>query len=686
MTKGSDFKEIDITPGVMPSTDATASDIPCWAFTYHCRFDSNTGRLRKLGGWMSNSFDYGNVMTGTIRTIYSATINQKVYTILGSNSELGGLIGSSLTNISPLKTTSVAVANSLTTYYMTLAANPISTTLGSNSVTVNDPNASRFRVNDVYSLGGATATGGVPIGDLNTAHVIRSIGVGTVTFRVATTATSTAAGGGASVVRSDGLLNVTSTANGLSEGQRVKISGATAVGGISAPNINQEFIIRNVTINNFDVSTAGIATSQVIAGGGTGTVYFPQIEDGNLNQGIGQGYGAGLYGAGLYGTALVSTTGQTYPRIWFADRFGDNITLNAGNSSPVYIWNGSTAVAPSIIAGAPTDVNYAFVDQNSNIFVTLGSGTENRIFTSDQGVITQWVASSTNQVFDYTVQGAGRLISHAPVDGYNLLFTEEQTYTMKYIGIQAGVYQIQNLDPEIGLIAPMARVSVNGIAYWWGQENFYLFRGGKIEVIPSNFSSESTILRYVFDNFNYSQRFKIFAWYNQKYDEIWFHYPSANSNECNMVARVNRKLGCWMPDQLPRTAGEYPQQNLSNPRLANGSTLYTHEAGANDDGVAMSWMALTKKFVSGKDTVVQTQIVPDSIMTGNIDVEHRTYLYPQSTIPMQDKHYTVAGDTQKVPVTQNGRYWDYTISGSDLDQTFLMGQWYEQPQQGATAP
>lgn len=686
MTKASGIQEIQITPGVMPSTDATASDIPCWADTQNVRFDPTTGRLRKIGGWTSNSFDYDATVSGTIRAVFSATINQQVYTILGTNSNLYSLIGSQLINLGPLEDSSIAAANSLATHYGTLTNNPVATQNGSNYVTVTDADASKYKVNDSYKLSGATTTNGVPNTELNAAHVIRSLGASTVTFKVATSATSTGSGGGASVVRSDGLITLTSAAHGLLDGQRIGVTGAGNTGGILAADINLEFIIRNVTTNTFDFMTDSFATSSVSSAGGGSTEYYPPLAAGNLNQGVGQGYGAGLYGVGLYGTALTSSAGETYPRIWFCDRYGDNIIMNPGNESGVYVWDGDTSTAPTLIANAPTDVNYAFVDSVSNILVTFGHDVENKIFTSDQGDITQWTASSTNQVFEYTVQGAGRLISHCAVDGYSLIFTENQTYTLKYIGLTAGVYQVLPLDPTIGLIAPMACVSVNGIGYWMGQENFYMFRGGKIEPMPCNFADESSILRYVFKNKNYSQRYKFFAGHNEEYDEIWFHYCSQNSNECDRVAIFSRKLQCWVYCGMARTAWESPVNSLSNPRLANNNILYTHEAGNNDDILPMTWYARTKKYTSGKDTIIQTRIIPDNVMSGNVNVELRTYLYPQSANAMSDNTYTITQTTDKIEAQPNGRFWDYTFSGSDLDQTFLMGQWLEEPQKSSAAP
>lgn len=682
MTKVAGLQEWDILPGVMPATDATGFDIPCYADSYHVRFDPSTGRPRKIGGWVSNIFDYGAEVVGTMRTIYSATINQKVYTILGTESYLYSLIGSTLTNISPLKTTTVSAPDSLSTHYDTLANNPLTTTNGSGYINVSDPEAERFIVGDRYTLSGASTTNGIPDTEINDTHIVRAIAPGLITILVSTSATSSGSGGGASVVRTSGLITVSSAAHGQVDADRVSIDNATDTGGILAAEINQEFQIRNVVPNAFDVMTSGEASSAVTAAGGAATEYYEQIDPGALNQGLSQGYGAGLYGAGLYGTALQSTLGETYPRIWFVDRFGDNLIMNPGNQSPVYAWAASNATAPAPVMNAPDDVNYAFV--SDGILVTFGHDVENKIFASDQGNYTQWTASSTNQVFEDIIEGAGRFISHVPIDGSNLIFTEQQTYTFKYIGLP-NVWQVKLLDASIGLIAPMARCSVNGIAYWMGQENFYMFRGGKPETIPSNIGPQASILRYVYNDLNYSQRFKIFMWYNEKFDELWIHYPSSQSSECDRIARLNRKLMVWMPDEMDRTAGEYPNINLSNPRLANASTLYTHESGTDDDGAPLAFSVKTKKFISGKDTAIVGVVIPDNTMSGTVSVALNAYNYPSSSTRQTFTEFDVTQDTELVQTPINGRFWDYTISGEELGQDWLMGQWMEEPQKGPTA-
>lgn len=678
VTKPSVLVPIECKPGVQPYTDRTAFSTEHYTFSDKIRF--NSGQPEKIGGWMSIMFNNDAQIEGTARSIFSTTISGRVYTMIGTNEKLYVLIGNTLTNITPLRTATVAIANSLDTHYATLANNPISVTINSTTVRVADSEAAKFKVNDVYTLSGATTTGGVLNTALNAAHILRTIGVGYVEFRVASAATSTASGGGASVVRSSGLLTVNAAAHGQVNGDRVKITLAADTGGILAADINKEFIIRNVAAGTFDIMTAGTATSSVSAGGGAATLYQKEIPDGLVNASFGQGYGMGEYGDGLYGVSKLSTQGQTYPRIWFFDRFGNTITMTPGNQTGLYQWSGNLAVAPALVSGAPITINYQFV--SDNILVTLGYQVGNEIFASDQGAITQWVASSTNQVFQDDIEGAGRFLSHVSVNGTNLLFTENQTYTFKYIG-RPLIWDIDLLEGSIGIISPMARIAIEGVAYWMDDENFYKWEGGNVEIIPSNSQYQSTIHDYVFGDLNSVQKSKIFAWYNKDFNEIWWHYPSSESNEPDRVARLNIQDLTWVPDTFERTAAEYPIVSLMNPRLINVDTLYKHEFGTDADGEPMAWSLKTNLRTTGKDTTTVVGIIPDSVQEGDIILTIHSQLWPQATATMKEESLTVSEDTNYIPYTVNGRCWDYLWEGEELGQTWQMGKWQEYVQQGS---
>lgn len=677
-TTVSNHVPMNIIPGVCPPSDSTESSTDQFTGADKIRFVG--GYARKIGGWV-NTILNGATIEGCVRSIFSANIGQKVQTVLGSDEGYYALIGSDLTNLTPLQTTTIAIPDSIDPHYETLTPNPLAVVSGSTTIRVTDSEASLFKEGDLYVLFGATDVGGIPAASINTTHIVRSIETNIIEIIVPDAATSTTSGGGATVVRSSGLLTINANAHGQSNDDRTKINDSTDVQGITAAQINLEFLIRNVQTNSFDVMTEGVASGSGSGEGGAATTYQVQIPDGLCDVTSGQGYGMGRYGTGLYGTALVSENSKRFPRIWFNDLFGENIITTPGNGLNVYSWNGDLTTAPTIIANAPTQVNYIFV--SDNILVTLGAdGISNKIKASDQGNVTQWTSSSTNQVFEDFIEGSNELLSHVSLNGTNLLFTNNECYTFRYIGLPF-IWEIKFKD-NIGCIAPMARVVVNGVAYWMGENNFYMWRGGNVEVIPSNTRSETTLLNYVFENINRAQAAKSFAWYNKRYDEIWFHYPSANSNEVDSVARYHVTEFHWVPDTFDRTAAEYPNINLQFPRLIDSNNnLYRHEIGTDDDVNAMQWSLKTNYRSYGTNNVMLESIIPDSIQTQNITLTIDGYSYPQSSLAKNTSTITITPTTEYVALDVDARFLQFTMSGNAVGQNWIMGEWLEPIQQSS---
>lgn len=683
MPSPGEIRPIQIRPGVHPSTDSTETATDHYTYSDKIRFMA--GVPEKIKGWQSVVFEAGNELEGVARSYFSEILNGRLYGVIGTNTRVYSSVGTRLKNITPLLTSSTAAANSLETQYGTLSADPIATTDGSPIVTITDSDASRFVAGDLVTISGASDTNGILAASLNGQKTIRSVSSGSYTINVGANATSTGSGGGASVVRASGLVNVTSASHGQADGDRIKIDSATAFGGIALGEINAEHIIRNVAAGDFDVMTSGTASSAVTADGGGATVYYKQIPAGLVDEGNPSGYGAGLYGVGLYGTALTSSGARSYPRIWFMDRHADDIILTAGNQTGVYQWDGDSETAPVLVTNAPTKVNYAFV--SNNILVTFGADTgsgqvENRILASDYADRTVWTSSSTNQVFDDAIEGAGRLVSHIPVEGRNLIFTENQTYSFRYIGLPF-VWEIEEVDKTAGLIAPMARCQANGMGFWMGLDNFYMYRGGGVEIIPSNSGDQSTCLHYVFDDINWGQKSKCFAWFNSTYSEVWFHYPSASSEECDRVAVVNIRDFSWMIHKIDRTAAEYPNAKSRNPFLINQTEMFRHEIGNDNDDAAMSFELVSNRKAYGKNNVNLTAIIPDSVQSGNISFRAEGFLFPQSTNKTYDTTMTVSSTTERIPALSSGRFYRFTWSGQQIGQSWRMGQWYEEVQGGS---
>ena len=374
-------REILVTAGVQPVTDFTTASTPHFVAADKVRF--RDGFPEKIGGWESVTINDNDPINGCARSIFSYSLSGNVRYIIGTHSNLYNLIGSALTNITPLVTATTAIANSLDSNFATLGNDPVATVNESTTLTVTDT-ATLVRVGDTITLSGSTAVNGVPANEINTTHFIRTQTTNAYTFAVTTAATSTGSGGGASVVQATPIVTVNQTAHTFPDGARIKMLGAGAFAGIPAGDLNIEHVIRNTSTNAYDIVVATTATSSVSAGGGAGTTVQGEIADGLCDATAAQGYGAGLYGVGLYGTALVSASGEIPVRSWVVDRFGNNIILTPGGQTNVFTWDSVTTAAPAILTNAPTAVDYVFV--SNEIVVTLGaSGVGNRVQWSDQG-------------------------------------------------------------------------------------------------------------------------------------------------------------------------------------------------------------------------------------------------------------------------------------------------------------
>lgn len=764
-TKNSILQPITLTPGCQPSTDRTNFSTQLSTFSDKIRWYQ--GFPQKLGGWVSQAFNLGATISGVARRFISAYLSNEttLISVLGTNSNLYSLSGSTLTNITPLNWTNcstVSISNAstsamivggnptgilsgqylvgagivsgttcsisgnnltlsiaatatnsmavisfcsptvigakLATDYRTLGTNPAAFVSGSPIVTITDADVLQYIGGDDVTLRGFTGTiQGITAANLNGVREVHTINSGSYTIIAGGNATGTGSGGGSSVGVASGLMTVTATAHGQTTGQRTALLGATSAGGITAAQINVEFIVRNAATNTFQVMTGGVATSSVSSSGGALTAYQTQIAAGPVNENAAQGYGAGYYGIGLYGTALQSNSARTPARVWAIDRYEATFMMTPGTQSFVYTWNGSTANAPTVLANAPQSVNFVFCSYDS--VVTLGAlGVGNQIFSSDVGNPTTWIASQQNQVFQDIVTGAGPFTCNLSASTSEVLLTDSRCYTFTYVGLASGtglVWNIKLLDDSIGIIGINAGCVVNGIAYWMGLKNFYMWAGGNISIIPSSTQNVSTINNYVFNNLTSSQRSKIHCWNNEQYNEIWWHYPSAGATECDRVARLNVNDLTWVPDTFDRSCAQSPDILTPQPQLiSSGGVLYNHEQGTDADGEGMpftltgnllggagNWLNPTYKQ-GGKSTTLVEAIVPDSVQTGDVTLTIVSKLYPQSANSTFSESFVITPTTEIVALTSCGRFRQYTVSGNALGQSWICGVWQEQVQIG----
>ena len=314
-----------------------------------------------------------------------------------------------------------------------------------------------------------------------------------------------------------------------------------------------------------------------------------------------------------------------------------------------------------------------FVD--NNIVVTLGAdGVNNRIKWSDQGLDTVWTATPQNQAGEDDIEGAGKFISHAKGRANVLLFTAKKVYTFRYIGLPL-IWEVKEISDSDGLIARNARISIGGTVYWMGDNNFHIYTGSRVQEIPS------TIRRFVFTDINTTQQSKCFCWHNERFSEIWWHYPSASSNECDKYIIYNYNERTWAIGNLDRTAAEYPTE-LSDfhPAIDSSNMIHRHENGEDDGSLPLAWTLSTNFLSGGTNQLSIGGVIPDSIQTGNISLTVITKEFPQSTgnKSISTVVGTITPTTERLGFLASGKQRQYVLSGSELGQFWRGGAWFEE--------
>lgn len=664
--------EITVLPGTNPTPDATELETLYYTTTDKVYFYN--GKLRKLPGYVCAIFTNNQTIRGAARSLHSyrSTIN---HYIIGTNTRLYSYQNGGLYNVTPVKTGTVAIANSIATDYVTLGTDPLATTISSKDVVVTSA-AHKLQMGDSVIISGVPgAVNGIPAAQLNTTHIVRSATVNTYTVTVTTTAaTSTGSGGGAAVISATAILRITAASNGLSDGDRVKILGSAAVGGVPAAEINIEHIVRSVATNSFDIVAVTKATSSVSAAGGAATTYQKPIDAGAINFSAGFGYGGGLYGVGLYGVGKTFTSVFTYPRIWSGGAYGNDFICTPGGSGIVYIWLNSTAVAPTILSGAPTDADWVFIA--GNIVVVLKG---NRIRASDAGDATGWTPGPASYAYDDDIEGAGNFVSQATSKGINLIFTQNETYTFEFVD-KPNIWETRLLLSSDGIIGPKARIEVEESVYWMGQGDFYWYNGASVQKIPNN-----TCRDYIYQNLNYNAVWKCYCRHDPVRNQVMFYFPIGSAVEPDTYMIYNYKEQHCTLGTENGTAAEENVLDLTTPYTADSESvsvdgcLKRRDIGHDADGVAILAYAQTNYAMIGEgdNTMEILEITPDSTQTGNVDMTIYMKDYAQSSEEFTYGPYEITPTTTFIDPQAAGRQRQYYFSQNALGEDYSMGKWFE---------
>lgn len=388
------------------------------------------------------------------------------------------------------------------------------------------------------------------------------------------TFTTTATDNCFTTVNGSKFVTVAIVSHGASDGDYVTFSGVVGpIGGIPQAEFNAEFIVDQITANTFTIVMTTAATSST-SGGGTAITARFQIAVGNDNASIGYGWGAGVWSAGAWGAGS-ATPVVNIQRDWFLQNFDNDLVANIRNGA-IYYWqySGGTGVRATLLsattidgvapADVPTQAMQVLVSQNDKHLLCFGATPYGggafdplliRWATQDQPNV--WTPLVTNSAGFLRVSRGSQIVCAIATRQEILVLTEGTLNSLQFTGT-VDVFSLQELSDNISILSPRAIVGVNNVVYWMGHDKFYSY-SGRVETLPS------TLRNHVFSNINYDQADQIVSGTNEGWNEVWWFYPTADSNINNAYVIYNHLEKIWYYGTIDRTAWsdsslrEYPQ-------------------------------------------------------------------------------------------------------------------------------
>lgn len=460
-----------------------------------------------------------------------------------------------------------------------------------------------------------------------------------------------------STVSGSKTVTVVHVAHGLVTGDTAIFSSGTAIG-TSGITLAGEYVVTVTGANSYTVQAASNAASTQSSLGSANYAY--EISVGRADSQNAVGYGVWVYGSGTYGTPRpqLNAAGILDATTWAIDNWGQNLIACRSDEGKIYEWNLGGATQAALVTNAPTQ-NKSIIVTNERFLFALGAGGNGRkVQWSDQENNTVWTPAATNQAGDYELATSGVLVCGERTRYGTLLLTTTDAHLATYQG-PPYVYGFERVGFGCGVMSTQSSVSLdNGVA-WMGQGNFFLFDGTVKKL-------ESSVSDYVFSDMNYNQTAKITSWVNVDYQEVWWHYPSEGSNECDRYVVWNYREDTWMIGSLGRTIGigngvfDYPVM------FDSSGYFYDHEIGYNYDGALLFAESGPMEFGSGDAIMVAKQVVPDERTQGSVNIKFKTRFAPEGT------------ETTYGPYTISSKYTDVRFSGRQISfriEANQLGDW-----------
>jgi hypothetical protein len=496
------------------------------------------------------------------------------------------------------------------------------------------------------------------------------------------------------------VITVDDTGTNPDAGAYVTFSGAVSLGGnVTATILNTEHEIATVINSSaYTIVVPVVANSSDSGGGGGAVTANYEINPGNANPIFGYGWGTSTWSRNAWGSGSDQPVNLT-ARYWWFDNFDNDLVMNynEGGSGPIYYWErgsnanptialGTSAVLLSSLSGAsdvPVSAGQILVSQNDKHLLAFGAtpyggGTFDPLLIrwADQDNPVNWTPAPTNSAGFIRVSRGDQIVRAVATRQEILVYTNTGLSSLQFTGT-TDVFSLQELADNISILSPRGVVTVNNVTYWMGRDKFYIY-SGRVDTLAT------TVWTQVFNNLNYSRAGNIVSGTNEGFNEIWWFYPSANSDDNDSYVVYNYVEQIWHFGTLSRTA--WSDSGLRQyPQAIGGQYIYDHERGLDADGAPMVSYILSSEFDigDGEQFMLTRRIIPDVKYTGSTAQTPEVYItlvprrFPGSP-PQAEPNLRVietSADiyTNEVFIRARGRSMSFEIGSNTLGVNWQLG-------------
>jgi hypothetical protein len=453
---------------------------------------------------------------------------------------------------------------------------------------------------------------------------------------VVTTVTITAAGTGYTV--GDSLTAPAASIGGTGSGFSVPIATITAVFASNANNLYQ-----------FDASyDSGGGVNQLLVHPGQNLAEIDSTTNTNV-----------LYGS-ITGTVLTALR---------------DVSGTSPTGSLIQVSGGVVALHP-----------YIFVYGNAGLIKNNSAGNP-----------LDWNSADANE----TNVATGKIVKGLPVRGgtnapSGLFWSLDSLIRVSYLGGTGSPPQFWRYDiitSQSSILSSSSVIEYDGIYYWCGVDRFLMYNG-VVQEIPNDMNQN-----WFFDNLNYTQRQKVWAWKVPRFGEIWWFYPRGNATECTDAIIYNVREKTWYDAGqaigAQRSSGYF--SNVFRFPVAGGTEdvgggfikLWEHEIGVDVvDGASISAIQSTftthdLSLVTGnpaQETPIGDnfwthleRVEPDFVQAGDMNCYIIGRPYAQAA-DVTSAPYTFSSTTTKIDMREQRREIRIEFESNVIGGNYQMGR------------